>query len=95
MHMSNVRDWNDFRCSVFGMFHAKRFVQSQLSDSKLPIKLRHALLKRLYVLCLLQLPAQITDSVTDSFIKNNPIILCIFIVQKKGKQPASKPASMQ
>ena len=85
MHMSNVRDWNDFRCSVFGMFHAKRFVQSQLSDSKLPIKLRHALLKRLYVLCLLQLPAQITDSVTYSFIKNNPVILCIFIVQKKGK----------
>ena len=55
------------------------------SQELLKIKLRHALLKRLYVLCLLQFPAQITDSVTDSFIKNNPVILCIFIVQKKGK----------
>ena len=68
--MCNICNRNYLNRPAFRMFHAESFMQTELSDAEFPVKLRQAVLKFFGRLCHIQRLTQITDPVTNPFVKN-------------------------
>ena len=90
--MGNLCDRHD-SCTFFGMLNTKCFVKPQFTNTKFFIELCYFLFKFFRILCLIQCFCKITDTVTNSLIKDLSVSIDTSVIPDHGKSVFSKNLS--